>query len=244
MKKDDEMDVGRWVDERLAGRLPDAEWQPDVLRGLARLRNRNPRRRVLWVAGGAAAVCLPLMAFPVTRTLAKNCVLACVSESDRFREFFTVKEKTSSPRLVFAKAEDRQPAPDSTLDDATGVPLRLSQYRGKVVLLNFWATWCVPCRTEVPWFVEFQETYKNRGLAVLGVSLDDDGWKTVKPYVDEMKVNYPVMVASGDIKAAYGGLNSLPATLIIDKSGRIAVTHVGLWPKSDYDAVIGAMLAE
>jgi peroxiredoxin len=249
MKRDDEMDLGRWVDERLAGRIPESAWQPDVVRGLAQLRRRRsldsqPRRRFLWVAVGGVAICLPLMAFPVTRTLAKNCVSACVSESDRFRELFAGKEKTSGPHLVYAKAEDRQLAPDFTLDNASGVPVRLSQFRGKVVLLNFWATWCIPCRTEVPWFVEFHETYKDRGLAVLGVSLDDDGWKAVKPYIDKMKVNYAVMVANGDIAALYGGLNSLPVTLIVDKAGRIAVTHVGLCPKSEYEAAINAMLAE
>src|SRR5579863_534198 len=245
MKKDDEVDLGRWVDERLAGRVPDAEWQPNVLHGLAQLRERrSPRRRVLWTGLAGAAVCMPLMAFPVTRTFAKNCVSACVSESGRFREFFTGKQDASSPRLVYAKAEDRKFAPDFTLDDASGVPVRLSQFRGKVVLLNFWATWCVPCRTETPWFVEFHETYRDRGLAVLGVSLDDDGWKSVKPYMDKMKVDYPVMVASGDIASRYGGLNSLPVTLIIDKAGRIAVTHVGLCPKSEYEAAINAMLAE
>lgn len=92
--------------------------------------------------------------------------------------------------------------------------------------------------------MEFQETYKDRGFAVLGVSLDDNGWKAVRPYIDEMKVNYPVMVASGDIASRYGGLASLPVTLIIDRSGRIAVTHVGLWPKGGYEAAINTMLAE
>jgi peroxiredoxin len=238
MKKDDEMDLGRWVDERLAGRMPGAEWQPNVVRGLAQLRERrSPRRRALWVGAGTAAVCLPLMAFPVTRTLAKNCVSACVSESSRFRDLFTA-------RKVYARAEDRMPAPDFTLDDASGVPVKLSEFRGKVVLLNFWATWCLPCRTETPWFVEFHETYKDRGLAVLGVSLDDDGWKAVRPYIDKMKIDYPVMVASGDIASRYGGLSSLPVTLIIDKVGRIAVTHVGLYTKTEYEAAIDGMLAE
>lgn len=226
------MDLGRWVDERLTGRIPDAEWQPNLLRGLAQLRARHtPGRRALWVAVGATAVCLPLMAFPVTRTFAKNCVSACVSESGRFRELFTVRQDISA-------------APDFTLDDASGASVRLSQFRGKVVLLNFWATWCVPCRKEIPWFMEFQDTYRDRGFAVLGVSLDDGGWKAVKPYIDQMKINYPVMVASGDIAARYGGLTSLPVTLIIDKNGRIAMTHAGLWPKSEYEAAINTILAE
>jgi len=249
VERNDERDLGRWVDDRLAGRIPDGEWQPNVLRGLVQFRerrglDRNRRRSVLWVAVGTAAACLPLMAFPVTRTLAQNCVSACVSQSGRLREFFTGKEKTSAPSLVFAKAQDRKVAPDFTFDDASGTPVRLSEFRGKVVLLSFWATWCVPCKTEIPWFMEFQETYKDRGLAVLGVSLDDDGWKSVKPYIARMKVNYPVMIASGDIASRYGGLASLPVTLIIDKSGRIAVTHIGLCPKSEYEAAINALLAE
>jgi peroxiredoxin len=184
------------------------------------------------------------MAFPVTRTLAQNCVSACVSESGRLRKFFTGHEKTSGPSIVFATPETRRYAPDFTLDDAAGTPVRLSEFRGRVVLLSFWATWCVPCRTEIPWFMGFQERYRNRGLAALGVSLDEDGWKSVKPYIAGMKVNYPVMVANGDIASRYGGLASLPVTLIIDKAGRIAVTHVGLCPKSEYEAAINAMLAE
>jgi peroxiredoxin len=245
----DERDLGRWVDDRLAGRLPGEEWQPNVLRGLVQLRerrglDRNRRRSVLWIAVGTVAACVPLMAFSGTRTLAQNCVSACVSESGKLREFFMGKEKTSGPSIVFATPETRRPAPDFTLDDAAGTPVRLSDLRGKVVLLSFWATWCVPCNTEIPWFMKFQESYKNRGLAVLGVSLDEDGWKSVKPYVARMKINYPVMIASDDIASRYGGLTSLPVTLIIDKSGRIAVTHIGLCPKSEYEAAISAMLAE
>jgi peroxiredoxin len=247
--RNDERDLGRWVDDRLAGRIPDDGWQPNVLRGLAQFRERQTlngsrRRSLLWVAVGTAAACLPLMALPVTRAFAQNCVSACVSQSGKLREFFTGRETTSGPSIVFATPETRRRAPDFTLDDASGNPIRLSEFRGRVVLLSFWATWCVPCNTELPWFMKFQETYKDRGLAVLGVSLDDDGWKSVKPYIGGMKVNYPVMIASGDIVSRYGGLASLPVTLIIDKSGRIAVTHIGLCPKNEYEAAINAMLAE
>lgn len=249
MKKDDELDVGHWVDDRLAGRIPEGSWEPDVLRGLDRLRERRGlegtrRRSWLWVAAGTAAACLPLMAFPVTRTFAQHCVSACVSESDKVREFFIGKDAGSVPNIVFAAPETRKAAPDFTLNDSAGVPVKLSEFRGKVVLLNFWATWCVPCRAETPWFVEFQEKYRDRGLVVLGVSLDGDGWKPVKPYIDQMKVNYPVMVADSGIASLYGGLASLPVTLIIDKAGRIAVTHVGLCPRSEYEAAISSMLAE
>jgi peroxiredoxin len=249
MKKDDEVDVGRWVDDRLASRIPVDSWEPNVLRGLDQLRarrglERSRRRGLLWVAAATALACLPLMAFPVTRAFAQHCVSACVSESGKLREFLKWNEAGLDPRIVFATAETRKAAPDFTLNDAGGVPVKLSEFRGKVVLLSFWATWCVPCRAEVPWFIEFQQAYRDRGLVVLGVSLDDAGWKPVKPYVDEMKINYRVVVADERIAPLYGGLVSLPVTLIIDKAGRIAVTHVGLCPKSEYEAAINAMLAE
>ena len=82
---------------------------------------------------------------------------------------------------------DRKPAANFTLADANGAKVALADYKGKVVLLNFWATWCGPCKVEIPWFVEFNKTYKDRGLAVVGVSLDDDGWKSVKPYLAHEK---------------------------------------------------------
>jgi peroxiredoxin len=256
MKKDDGIEVGRWVDDLLVARIPGSAWEPNVLRGLAQLRerrglDRGRRRRVLWVVTGAAMACLPLMAFPVTRAFAQHCMSACVTQSGKLRELFMGKETGSpqaqwrgSTRIEFAAPETRKAAPDFTLNDAAGVPVRLSEFRGKVVLLSFWATWCVPCRTEIPWFMEFQKTYGDRGLVVLGLSLDDDGWKPVKLYIDEMKIDYRVMVADKDIAPLYGGLKSIPVTLIIDKAGRIAVTHVGLCPKDEYEAAINSMLAE
>src|SRR5579863_1983548 len=113
MKKDDDMDIGRWVDDRLAGRIPGDSWEPDVRRGLARLRegrrlNRGWGHNLLWVAAGSAAVCLPLMAFPVTRAVAQHCVSACVTQSGRLRELFMGKEPEAAPRLVFAAAQTRR----------------------------------------------------------------------------------------------------------------------------------------
>jgi cytochrome c biogenesis protein CcmG/thiol:disulfide interchange protein DsbE len=141
------------------------------------------------------------------------------------------------------KPEGRKIAPDFVLDDASGKPVRLSDFRGKVVLLNFWATWCAPCRLEIPWFIEFQKAQESRGFTTLGVSLDEDGWDAVKPYVDQHKINYRVMIGHDDVAQLYGA-NSLPTTLIIDRSGRIAATHVGICGRSEYEAVIQAVLAE
>jgi cytochrome c biogenesis protein CcmG/thiol:disulfide interchange protein DsbE len=133
-------------------------------------------------------------------------------------------------------------APDFTLNDASGRPVNLSDFRGKVVLLNFWATWCPPCKDEIPWFIEFQQKYADQGFAVLGVSLDEEGWKAVQPFMQEVKVNYPMMIGNGEVAGLFGGIQSLPTTLLIDRAGRIASTRVGLVRKSDYQAAIESRL--
>jgi cytochrome c biogenesis protein CcmG/thiol:disulfide interchange protein DsbE len=121
------------------------------------------------------------------------------------------------PRTVRAAVKpesERKPAPDFTLKDSSGATVKLSDYRGKVVLLNFWATWCGPCKIEIPWFMEFEKAYKDRKFAVLGVSLDDDGWESVRPYIESHKINYRVMVGTEELSQLYGSVDSLPTTFM------------------------------
>jgi len=112
------------------------------------------------------------------------------------------------------------------------------------VLINFWATWCGPCKVEIPWFIEFQQKYKDRDFAVLGISMDEDGWKVVKPYVEQHKMNYRVVVGDDKLTDLYGGIDSLPTSFIVDRSGRIAATHIGLVDKSDYQDEILKLLED
>ncbi len=121
-----------------------------------------------------------------------------------------------------------QPMPAFSLKDANGEVVRPADYKGKVVLLDFWATWCGPCKIEIPWFIDLEKQYKDQGFAVLGVSMDEDGWSAVKPYVQNMKMNYRVLLGNDDVSNAYGGLDSLPTTLLIDRQGKIASVHVGV----------------
>jgi peroxiredoxin len=131
--------------------------------------------------------------------------------------------------------KDRRAAPNFSLKDVDGRAVQLSDFRGKVVLLNFWATWCGPCKIEIPWFVEFERKHRGEGFAVIGISMDDDGWNSVKPFMADAGINYRVLMGNDSIAQLYGGVDSIPITFVIDRAGRIAATHVGLVSKKDYE---------
>ena len=147
-----------------------------------------------------------------------------------------------SPKKTPTTAENRKVAANFSLPDSDGVQVVLADYKGKVVLLNFWATWCGPCKIEIPWFIEFNKAYRDRGFSVLGVSLDDDGWKSVKPYLAEKKMDYPNTVGNEQVSQSYGGIDSLPTTFVIDRDGRIAFVHTGLAGKDTYEKEIRSLL--
>jgi peroxiredoxin len=151
---------------------------------------------------------------------------------------------SSAPKPAQTAVEhpDRKIAANFSLADASGAQVKLADYKGKVVLLNFWATWCGPCKVEIPWFMEFNKTYKDKGLAVLGVSMDDDGWKSVKPYLAEKKMDYTVVVGNDQVAQSFGGIDSLPTTFLIDRDGRIAFAHMGLAGKDTYEKEIRGLL--
>ena len=143
------------------------------------------------------------------------------------------------------RAEDvaaPEPAPNFTLKDSEGADVSLADYKGKVVLLNFWATWCGPCKIEMPWFVEFQRKYKDQGFTVLAVSLDEEGWDVVKPFLEEMELNFPVLLGNDEMADEFGGIMALPTTLIIDKEGQIVSRHMGLVERAEYEKDIEGLL--
>jgi len=141
--------------------------------------------------------------------------------------------------------KNRKPAADFTLRDANGTAVKLSDYRGKVVLLNFWATWCGPCTLEIPWFIEFEQQYKTQGFAVIGVSMDEEGWNAIKPYMAAHKMNYRGLLGDDSVSQLYGGVESLPTTFLIDRKGRVAFPpHIGLAGKNEYLKEIQGLLGE
>jgi peroxiredoxin len=153
---------------------------------------------------------------------------------------------TSGPRTVSAAtvkaAKDRKDAPEFALKDADGKTVHVADYRGKVVLLDFFATWCGPCKIEIPWFTEMERKNKDKGFAVLGVSMDDEGWEVVKPFLAGLNVNYRVVIGNDATAQLYGGVDALPTTFLIDTSGKIAAVHVGLASKKDFEDGIEQLL--
>ena len=147
-------------------------------------------------------------------------------------------------RAALHSAKERKPAPDFALKDASGRTATLKDYRGKVVLLDFWATWCGGCKQEIPWFSEFQRTYGAKGFAVVGVSLDEGGWKVLKPFLAENKIPYRMLLGDEPTAQRYGIAN-LPDTFLIDRQGRVAAAYLaGLVDKDDVEANIKAILSK
>jgi peroxiredoxin len=140
-----------------------------------------------------------------------------------------------------AVARQHRPAPDFTLPLIDGGQLRLSSYRGKVVLLDFWATWCVPCREETPHFVELQQKYGSQGLQIIAVSMDDSP-DPVRTFYQQFHINYPVVMGTSDVGSAYGGVLGLPIAFLIDREGRIYAKHIGATDAAVFDKDITTLL--
>jgi thiol-disulfide isomerase/thioredoxin len=141
------------------------------------------------------------------------------------------------------KAHYRKPAPGFTLTDSKRAPITLSDLKGKVVLLDFWATWSAGCKIEMPWFVEFDGKYRRNGLAAIGVSMDEEGWAIVAPYLDAHPVSYPIVLGEPDVADRYG-VALLPVTLLIDRNGKVAARHYGVVDKAGLDSEIRKLLKE
>lgn len=125
-------------------------------------------------------------------------------------------------------------APDFSLLDSKGRAVRLSTLRGKVVVINFWATWCGPCRAEIPGFLEVYNKYKSKGLEIIGISLDDDGWESVAPFVKRFKIDYPVVLGDRDVVLNYGGITAIPTTFVVDRKGYVVSGRMGYFSKEHF----------
>ena len=147
-------------------------------------------------------------------------------------------------RTILAPASERKAAAQLALQDSTGKTISLTDHRGKVVLLDFWATWCTGCKMEIPWFSEFQKIYGTQGFAVVGVSMDESGWSVVRPFLAETHVPYEILLGD-DPTARRFGIQSLPDTFLINRRGRVAAAcKASLVDKNDIQAGIKALLSQ
>jgi cytochrome c biogenesis protein CcmG/thiol:disulfide interchange protein DsbE len=135
-------------------------------------------------------------------------------------------------------------APAWELKDMDGKVVKLADYSGKVVILDFWATWCPPCRQEIPGFISLQNKYGKDGLAVVGISLDEDGPTAVKPFVKQTGINYTVVAGNDQVTKDYGDIESIPTTFIIDRNGRVMSKHVGYVAESVFESEIVPLLQQ
>jgi thiol-disulfide isomerase/thioredoxin len=126
-------------------------------------------------------------------------------------------------------------APDFSLDSLDGKSMRLSDFRGKAVLLNFWATWCGPCKIEMPWFVDLQKQYGSQGLQIIGVAMDDGSKEDIAKFAKDMGVNYPILIGKESVGDQYGGVPALPETFLVGRDGKIVDKIIGLRGKSEIE---------
>jgi len=143
--------------------------------------------------------------------------------------------------FALAMAQQKK-APNFVLKTGDGKTYELVQSKGKVVIVNFWATWCGPCRKEIPDFIEFYKKYKDQGVEIVGVSLDKDGWEKVNPFVKQNNINYPVVLDNGKVAATFGKIQFIPTTFIIDPNGNIVDQHTGVMTKAMLEAKIKPLL--
>lgn len=141
-----------------------------------------------------------------------------------------------------ADPASRPAAPAWELKDLDGKPVKLADFKGKVVLLNFWATWCPPCRAEIPDLISLQQQYSPRGLVVIGVAMDHGGAAVVRPYVKKFGIEYPIVIGNQKIGEAYGGIEVLPTTFVIDRKGNVVVEQKGAAERAEFESEIKPLL--
>lgn len=129
-------------------------------------------------------------------------------------------------------------APDFTLESLDGKNMKLSDFRGKAVLLNFWATWCGPCKIEMPWFVELQNQYAAQGFQIVGVAMDDASKEDIGKFAKDMGVNYPILIGKESVGDQYGGVPALPESFLIGRDGKIVDKIIGLRGKAEIEDAI------
>ena len=170
--------------------------------------------------------------------LSSSLMLGCADKNSETEE----KMHDEIPTEEININQSSMDAPGFSLKSVDGEEIKLSDYEGKIIVLDFWATWCGPCRRGIPDLVSLQNQYKDE-LVVIGISLDQEGTVAdVKPFMEEYKINYPIVYGNQKVRMDYGNIQAIPTSFVIDTNGKIVDKHVGLVPKSKYEDQIKALL--
>ncbi len=208
---------------------------------------RNSIVMLVLIAGVTAMIWAGVMAYRVRRSLVQPPVMpAAMSQPTTATGQPAGKAPAAdsdSPAAQGLPDLRGKPAPGFTLKTVDGKTASLSDYKGKAVLLNFWATWCGPCKLEMPWLIDLQKKYAAQGFTVLGISEDDGPAKPVADFAAKMGVDYPVLMSDDKVSHAYGGIDFLPTSYYIGRDGKVLVEVGGLISQSEMEADIKKILA-
>lgn len=147
-----------------------------------------------------------------------------------------------SPKTVSGTKTGFKLAPEFSLKDASGIKRKLSDFRGSVVIIDFWATWCPPCREEIPHFVELYNQYKDQGLEIIGVSMDQSPERVIPGFIEKNNINYTILFGEDKVYDLYGGINAIPTTFIVDKDGNLVRKYMGYKEKGVFEQDIKELL--
>ena len=164
-------------------------------------------------------------------------MVSCTTDKANSSDKKPVEQKTSRSTAT-SQSDQYVAAPDFALEDLDGDVVRLSDHKGKVVFLNFWATWCPPCRAEIPYFIDLVEKYGDDGFEVVGIALDPHDFSKVQTFVDQQGINYTILYDTKNVQGMYGGIQSIPTTFVINRDGKVVEQIVGSRPKNVFESTI------